>query len=107
MQVNLPSVDFLGISAETGLVIESDFENGAERATVFAGITVHTNVILTAIIGMSVTTESPGGDITSGRANESTSNFYYTSNNLKKKKKKKLINSHLKMDVPTCLQVGT
>jgi hypothetical protein len=34
---------------------------------------------------MSVTTESPRGDITSGRANESTSNFYYTSNNLKKK----------------------
>lgn len=72
---HLPSIDFFGVSAETGLIVESDLEDGAERASVLAGITVHANVILAAVVGMGVTAEGSGGDVTSGRANESTSNF--------------------------------
>ena len=54
------SIDFFGVSAETGLVVESDLEDGAERASVLAGITVHANVILAAVVGMGVATEGSG-----------------------------------------------
>lgn len=73
---DLPSFDFFGISAETGLVIESDLEDCAKRATVFACIAVHANVILTAIFWVGMATEGTGGDISSHWANKSTSNFY-------------------------------
>lgn len=77
------SFDFLGISAETGLVIESDLEDRAERATVFAGVTVHANVVLTAILWVGVATEGTGGDISSDWTNESISNFFlFTVGNL-------------------------
>lgn len=58
------------------MVIESDLEDRAERATVFAGVTVHANVVLTAILWVGVATEGTGGDISSDWTNESISNFY-------------------------------
>lgn len=73
---DLPSFDFLGIGAETADVVDSDLENGAEWATVFAGVAVHADVVLTAVVGVSVTAEGTGGNITSLRADESASDFY-------------------------------
>lgn len=72
----LTSSDFLGIRAETGNVIFTNLENGAERASVFTGIVVHANVIFAAIIGMSVTAESTGSNISIG-ALESTANLFF------------------------------
>jgi len=72
---NSPSSNFLGISAETADIVIADLEDGAERATVLAGVVVQTDVILAAIIGMSVTAERTSGNITNIRALESASDL--------------------------------
>lgn len=72
----LTSSDFLGIRAESGNIIFADLENGAEWASVFTGVVVHANVIFAAIIGMSVTAESAGSNITIW-ALESTANLFF------------------------------
>ncbi len=73
--IDLPSFDFLGISAETADVIETDLEDGSEWASVFAGVSGHADVVFTAIIGVSVTAESTGGNIASLGTTESASDF--------------------------------
>lgn len=74
--MNLPSFDLLGISAETADVINADLEDGTEWASVLAGVAVHANVVFAAIIGVSVTAESTGGNIASLWAFESASDLY-------------------------------
>jgi hypothetical protein len=75
LKVNSPSGNFLWISAETADVIISNLENGAERAAILAGVVIQTNVILAAVIGVSVTTERTSGNITNIWALESTSDL--------------------------------
>jgi len=72
----LTSSNFLGISAETADIVIADLEDGAERATVLAGVVVQTDVILAAIIGVSVTAERTSGNITNIRALESASDLF-------------------------------
>ena len=72
---NSPSSNFLGISAETADIVIADLEDGAERATVLAGVVVQTDVILAAIIGVSMTAERTSGNITNIRALESASDL--------------------------------
>lgn len=74
--VILTSSNFLGISAETADIVIADLEDGAERATVLAGVVVQTDVILAAIIGVSMTAERTSGNITNIRALESASDLF-------------------------------
>lgn len=73
--MHLPAFNFLGIGTEAADVVISNLEHGAERATVFTGISGHANVIFAAVIGVGVAAESSGGNVASLWAAESASDF--------------------------------
>lgn len=75
--VVLASGNVFGVFAVTSAVGVSDLENGSDGATVLAGNALETDVIFTAIFGMSVTAERASvGDLTGGWAAESVCYFF-------------------------------
>lgn len=75
--VILASGNIFWVFAVSGTVGVSDLEDGSDRASVLAGYTLQADVVLAAIIRMSVTGErSRVRDLTGGWASESSGNFF-------------------------------
>lgn len=75
--MGLPSGDIFGVFAVACAVSISDLEDGANGATVFTGYTLKTDVVFTAVFGMSMSAKGASIRHLAGRRAGETPRYFW------------------------------